>query len=131
VLVSTLDVLNVRTSDILNKLTSGRYSKVRFEKSTMRFEVFSDDKAEWIYPEKGLSAGTVDQIYLAARLALADLVSEEHNSMMILDDPFANYDERRLENAMKVIKELSENHQILLLTSQNHYDKWADCTISL
>ncbi len=131
VLVSTLEVLNVRTSDILNKLTSGRYSRVRFDKSTMKFEVFSDQKGEWLYPEKGLSSGTVDQIYLAARLALAELVSEERNSVMILDDPFANYDEKRLENAMRVIKELSENHQILLLTSQDHYDKWADCTISL
>jgi DNA repair exonuclease SbcCD ATPase subunit len=131
VLVSTLEVLNVRTSDILNKLTSGRYSKVRFDKSTMKFEVFSDDRSEWVDPYKGLSAGTVDQIYLAARLALAELVSEEKNSMIILDDPFANYDEKRLENAMKVIKELSESHQVLLLTSQNHYDKWADCTIAL
>jgi uncharacterized protein YhaN len=131
VLVSTLEVLNVRTSDILNRLTGGRYSKVRFDKSSMRFEVFSDEKDSWIDPDAGLSVGTVEQIYLAARLALADIISEDRNSMMILDDPFVNYDEKRLENAMKVIKDLSRNRQIFLLTSQNHYDSWADCTISL
>jgi DNA repair exonuclease SbcCD ATPase subunit len=131
VLVSKLEVLNKRTSRILEDLTSGRYSKVRFDKSNLRFEVWSDDRGDWLDPEKWLSAGTMDQIYLAARLALADLVSEEKNSILILDDPFANYDEKRLENAMKVIRELSENHQILLLTSQDHYDKWADSTINL
>jgi DNA repair exonuclease SbcCD ATPase subunit len=131
VLVSTLEVLNSRTSDILHKLTSGKYSKVRFDKSTMKFQIFSDERKQWLDPESGLSSGTVDQIYLAARLALAELIAEEKSSVMILDDPFAGYDQRRMENAMKVIKELSENHQILLLTSQDHYDKWADSTVAL
>ena len=131
VLVSTLEVLNIRTSDILNRLTSGHYSKVRFDKSTMRFEVFCDSRKKWVDPEDGLSAGTSEQVFLAARLALAEVISEDKNAMMILDDPFANYDERRLESAMKVIKEISQNRQVLLMTSQSHYDKWADCTISL
>jgi DNA repair exonuclease SbcCD ATPase subunit len=131
VLVSTLEALNSRTSDLLHRLTSGRYSRVEFDKSTMKFKVYCDQKGEWIEPESGLSDGTIDQIYLAARLALADLVSEQKNPLMILDDPFVSYDEKRLENAMKVLKELSENRQILLLTSQNHYDKWADSTITL
>jgi DNA repair exonuclease SbcCD ATPase subunit len=131
VLVSTLDVLNVRTSEILYKLTSGRYSKVRFDKSTMKFEVYSEDRTSWVDPEAGLSSGTLDQVYLAARLALADIVSEHKNPPVILDDPFANYDEKRLDNAMKVLKELSSNHQILLLTSHSQYDRWADSTITL
>jgi DNA repair exonuclease SbcCD ATPase subunit len=131
VLVSTLEVLNGRTSDILNKLTSGRYSKVRFDKSTMKFQVFSDARRIWLDPESGLSVGTTEQIYLAARLALAELIAEDKSSVMILDDPFAGYDQKRMENAMKVLKEISENHQILLLTSQDHYDKWADSTVAL
>jgi len=53
VLVSTLEVLNVRTSDLLNKLTSGRYSRVRFDKTTFKFEVFSDELHDWIDPIPG------------------------------------------------------------------------------
>lgn len=131
VLVSTLEVLNARTSNILFQLTSGKYSQVRFAKSSFKFEVFSQEKNGWVNPDTALSSGTVEQIYLAARLALAGLVSGEKNSVMIFDDPFANYDEKRLENAMKVLKQLAESHQILLLTSQSHYDKWADATIAL
>ncbi len=131
VLVSTLEVLNSRTSDILNKLTSGRYSKVRFDKSTMKFQVFSDAVGYGLIPNRVFRSGTTEQIYLAARLALAELIAEDKSSVMILDDPFAGYDQKRMENAMKVLKEISENHQILLLTSQDHYDKWADSTVAL
>jgi uncharacterized protein YhaN len=131
VLISTLEVLNNKTSEILDKLTSGRYRNVQFDKSNLKFEVYLESKKEWVDPELVLSTGTVDQIYLAARLALAEIISGDRKSMMILDDPFANYDEDRLENAMKIIKELSADHQILLLTSQNHYDKWADSLITL
>jgi DNA repair exonuclease SbcCD ATPase subunit len=131
VLVSTLEVLNSRTSDILNKLTSGHYSRVRFDKSTMKFQVYSDSKRQWLDPESGLSSGTADQVYLAARLALAELIAEDKNSVMILDDPFSGYDQARMESTMKVLKEFSGNHQILLLTSQDHYDKWADSMVAL
>ena len=131
VLISKLEILNTRTSEILDNLTAGRYSKVRFDKSNLKFEVWSGEKNGWVEPEKWLSAGTIDQIYLAARLALADLISGEKNSILILDDPFANYDEKRLGNAMKVLKDLSEDHQIFLLSSQDHYDRWADSTINL
>lgn len=131
VLVSKLEILNNRASEILDGLTGGRYPKVRFDKSNLKFEVWSMDKSDWIDPERWLSTGTMDQIYLAARLALSDLVSGEKNSILILDDPFASYDEARLGNAMKVLKDLSDNHQILLMTSHDYYDKWADSVITL
>ncbi len=130
-LKSKLEVLNSTTSDILDTLTSGRYSKVRFDRSNLKFEVWADEKNDWIDPETVLSSGTIDQIYLSARLALADLVSEHKNSLFILDDPFSGYDDQRLENVMRFLKGLSDDHQILLLTSRDHYDKWADSTINL
>jgi len=130
-LKSKLEVLNGTTSDILNTLTSGRYSKVRFDRSNLKFEVWAEEKDGWVDPETVLSSSTIDQIYLAARLALADLVSEHKNSLFILDDPFSGYDNQRLENVMKFLKGLSGDHQILLLTSNDHYDRWADTTIKL
>jgi uncharacterized protein YhaN len=97
----------------------------------LKFEVWAEEKKDWIDPETVLSSSTIDQIYLAARLALADLVSEHKNSLFILDDPFSGYDNQRLENVMRFLKGLSGDHQILLLTSHDHYDKWADSTINL
>ncbi|UCC80386.1 MAG: AAA family ATPase [Candidatus Zixiibacteriota bacterium] len=130
-LKSKLEVLNGTTSDILNTLTSGKYSKVRFDRSNLKFEVWAEEKNDWVDPETVLSSGTIDQIYLSARLALADLVSEHKNTLFVLDDPFSGYDNQRLENVMGFLKGMSSDHQILLLTSRDHYDRWADSTISL
>jgi len=130
-LKSKLEVLNGTTSQILDALTSGRYPKVRFDRSNLKFEVWAEDKSDWVDPETVLSSSTIDQIYLSARLALADLVSEHKNSLFILDDPFSGYDNQRLDNVMRFLKGLSGDHQILLLTSHDHYDKWADSTVTL
>lgn len=130
-LKSKLEVLNGTTSDILNQLTSGRYTKVRFDKSNLKFEVWANEKQGWVDPETVLSSSTIDQIYLSARLALADIVSEHKNSIFIFDDPFSGYDDQRLDNVMKFLKNLSGKHQVLLMTSHDHYDRWADATVTL
>ncbi len=130
-LKSKLEVLNSTTSNILDTLTAGKYSKVRFDRSNLKFGVWAEEKNDWVDPETVLSSGTIDQIYLAARLALADLVSEHKNTLFVLDDPFSGYDTQRLENVMGFLKGMSGDHQILLLTSRDHYDRWADSTISL
>jgi len=68
-------------------------------------------------PEKSLSKGTVDQIYLALRLAFVQCISEKGESIpMLLDDPFANYDDGRLASAMTLITEMVGNSQVLLFT---------------
>ena len=68
-------------------------------------------------PEKSLSKGTVDQIYLALRLAFVQCLSENSEGIpMLLDDPFANYDDERLESTMALIADLVGQNQILLFT---------------
>ena len=68
-------------------------------------------------PERSLSKGTVDQVYLALRLALVQNLSQAGETVpMLLDDPFANYDDRRLASAFRLLTQLSEGSQILLFT---------------
>jgi uncharacterized protein YhaN len=68
-------------------------------------------------PERRLSKGTVDQIYFALRLALVQALSTGNERIpLLLDDPFANYDDARLENALRLLLEVGEEHQVLLFT---------------
>jgi uncharacterized protein YhaN len=68
-------------------------------------------------PEQRLSQGTVDQIYLALRLAMVESMSENNEKVpMLLDDPFANYDDQRLTRAMHLLSRVAETNQILLFT---------------
>ena len=49
-----------------------------------------------------LSKGTVEQIYMALRLAAADIIFENDTKPILLDDTFAMYDNKRMGNTMKL-----------------------------
>ena len=62
------------------------------------------------------SAGQADLVMLCMRFALVDALFEEENPCVILDDPFVNLDDRHTKQALELLKELSQNRQILYLT---------------
>ena len=62
---------------------------------------------------KYFSTGYKDLIYICMRLSLIDSLFEEEKPFIILDDPFANLDEQKLENAIDLIKTKSEEYQII------------------
>ncbi len=60
-----------------------------------------------------LSAGYKDLIYICMRLALIDSLFEGEKPFIILDDPFINLDEEKIKNAMNLLRQLSNNYQII------------------
>ncbi len=67
--------------------------------------------------DKGyFSCGYCDMIDIAMRMALTDALYETEKPMLILDDPFVNLDDRRLKNAMELLKKLANERQIVYLT---------------
>ena len=67
------------------------------------------------HPES-LSQGWRDAVQFCVRLSLADaLYAEGEKPPIILDDPFVNLDERRLEAAKRLLVSLSGKYQILYL----------------
>jgi uncharacterized protein YhaN len=78
-------------------------------------------------PERRLSKGTVDQIYLALRLALVRSLSEDGESIpLLLDDPFANYDDVRLRRALGLLQRIGETNQVLLFTCRDDVARCAE-----
>jgi len=114
-------------------ITSGRYNKVRWNKENARFEVFSTGKEDWIAPGSQLSAGTMDQLYLATRLALVGAICGDAKPPLIFDDPFVSFDETRKHNAMDLCKELSGTfgYQIVFLTCDPSYVASADAVVEM
>ncbi|HQE81671.1 MAG TPA: AAA family ATPase [Candidatus Hydrogenedentes bacterium] len=104
-------------SRYLHHITDGAYSQLVLNKNLQVTVRIPQTEKLNTSPEKHLSKGTVDQIYLALRLALVTNLCEEGESVpMLLDDPFANYDDVRLERALTLLKELNAVPQILLFT---------------
>lgn len=62
------------------------------------------------------SAGQTDVVMLCMRFALVDALFGEEETFVILDDPFVNLDDRRTAEALKLLKELGRERQILYLT---------------
>ncbi len=61
-----------------------------------------------------LSKGMKDLIQVCMRMALIEAVYQEvAKPILILDDPFVNLDDVRLNNAVKLFKRISENYQMI------------------
>lgn len=126
--------LEKETQNYLSIFTGGRYNQVRMEnnsdKQKLEFEIFSDEKKDWVSPDK-LSKGTIDESYLACRLALVKLIYGDKRPPLILDDPLVNFDDIRLARTMSFLKELSKEYQIIIFTLRDIYDSIADKIIPL
>ncbi len=106
-----------QAAQYLSEITGGAYAELFLNRDlgiTVRIPQTDhlDD-----HPERRLSKGTVDQIYLSLRLALVQALSDSGESIpMLLDDPFSNYDDARLERAMGLLARIGQTAQVLLFT---------------
>lgn len=62
------------------------------------------------------SAGQTDTVMLCMRLALVDALFAGEKPFVILDDPFVNLDDERTREALELLKNLSQDRQIIYLT---------------
>lgn len=106
------DELNSEVSRYVSLLTNGAYDSVRLsEKGTIRILTEGRD----ITPQS-LSSGTLEQIYLALRLAVGAIVTKEEAMPIFLDDAFSMYDDERLAETLRVLAGLER--QILIFSCQ-------------
>ena len=68
------------------------------------------------------SAGAREQLYVIARLAVAELLSRREPQIVVLDDALVFTDSYRHHRMLEIVKQLSEKMQILILTS--HEDRF-------
>lgn len=119
--------LGERAASIFTNLTGGRYNKVVLDRSMTP----SAQEAGQLLPHEAdlLSQGTADQLYLAVRLAICEMVLPAENAVpILLDDALVNFDDERMASALDYLLELSSQRQILLFTCQRRegdYLNWA------
>ena len=110
--------LSQTAAGYFQQLTQGRFSQVALDRSfnvTVRETGALADR-----PLALLSQGTADQLYLALRLAVADLVLPSPQACpLILDDALLSFDDNRLAVVLHLLTELAEDRQILLFTCQH------------
>jgi uncharacterized protein YhaN len=107
------------------RITDGRYRRVRVDDANLGIDVFSPERNDWVSVTE-LSQGTLDTIYLAARLGLVRLVTGDRRPPLVLDDPFVTLDDARASRALELLKKISSDFQVIYLTTSERYDPAAD-----
>jgi DNA repair exonuclease SbcCD ATPase subunit len=114
----------------LEGATAGRYRHVRVDDKTLDIEVRAPEKRDWV-EVTALSQGTMDLVYLTARLGLVRLVTGDRRPPLIFDDPFVTLDDARAARALTLLKGITADFQVIYLTCSERYDGVADAIVEL
>ncbi|HVL53400.1 MAG TPA: AAA family ATPase, partial [Vitreimonas sp.] len=96
----------------VDRVTGGRYRRVRVDDRTLDIDVWAPEREDWV-PLSSLSQGTVDLIYLAARIGLVRLVTGDRRPPLVFDDPFVTLDDTRARRAFELLRDLTGDFQVI------------------
>ena len=109
----------------LERVTAGRYRRVQVDDQDLSLKVFAPERGDWV-DVSSLSQGTLDTVYLAARIGLVRLVTGDRRPPLVLDDPFVTLDDDRAKRALELLRDVSADFQVIYLTTSERYDDAAD-----
>lgn len=112
--------LNKQASYYMSKITNGKYDNITIDE---RLNITINNKKSLI-PSSRLSKGTIEQMYMALRLAAADIIFEKDKKPILLDDAFVMYDNKRMGNTLKFMAESME--QVVLFSCHTREKVMAD-----
>ena len=101
----------------VSKTTNGKYKEIKYNDKKGLLAL--NEYGELITIDK-LSGGTIDQIYLGFRMAIAD---KYNNLPLIFDETFVYFDDTRLSIILKTISEISNDKQIIILSCSNREEQ--------
>ena len=107
--------ISKRAQELFSRLTAGRYQRITLSDDlSISASAENEDtlrSAQW------RSDGTVDQLYLSLRLAVAGEVTPD--APLVLDDALLRFDDHRVKSALEVLQEEAQTKQVILFSCQN------------
>lgn len=100
------------TITFFSRLTEGAYTNIAFQKNGMKVQ---RKDGTTFFPNE-LSQGTVEQLYIALRLAFVKNTADIVSMPILIDDGFVNFDEDRKNIMFTLLEELGEDVQVLFFT---------------
>ena len=98
-------------------VTADRYVDLRVDPATLALRARVPETGAFVGVEQ-LSAGTREQAFLVVRLAMARMFAEGlETAPLLLDDPFAYWDDARIARGVPVIEAAAVDAQIVLFTT--------------
>ena len=107
--------ISQQAQEFFHKLTNGRYERLNLQQDLSVNAAATDEVA--MRAAQWRSEGTVDQLYLALRLAVARELTP--TAPLILDDALVRFDDTRHAAAMDILRQEAESKQVILFTCQS------------
>ena len=107
----TSDLMNTEVSAIMDAITDGKYNRLWVDEN-LHVQLMSNGKK---ISMDQVSRGTLEQIYFAIRMAATKILHEEE-CPVILDDAFGYYDDRRLAQTLRWLKD--SKRQVIIFSCQ-------------
>lgn len=114
--------LSREAEEIFTRLTGGKYGQIALDRDLSAAVRGREDAVSRSH--RLLSRGTREQLYLALRLALCDLMPADEPCPIILDDALIYFDDERMVCALDYLKELARHRQIILFTCQSREKRY-------
>ena len=103
-----------RAQELLSTMTGGRYQSLTMgEDFSLRAAAEQEDVQ---YDAIWRSDGTIDQLYLALRLAVAEELTPQ--APLILDDALVRFDDERMAAALDILRSMAQSKQVICFTCQ-------------
>ncbi len=111
-----------RAGEIFETLTLGSFSQLETQMGSKGPTLVAYRASGEAVELDGLSEGTVDQLYLALRIAAIEKhVADTDSSLpLVVDDLFTNFDDERASAGLRVLHDLSRKCQVLFFTHHRH-----------
>ncbi len=119
------DRLQQEIGEYFAHFTLGRYRDISLD-DTFGITIYHRDG--YTLTPNQLSQGARDQLYLACRLAVNEILTGEgkYELPLIFDDSFIHFDNERLKEVKNVLEVISQRHQIILLSHDKlRLEDWA------
>ena len=107
--------ISQRAQSLFGKLTGQRYNRLSLLQD-LSVEAGAEGE-NTLRSTLWRSDGTVDQLYLALRLAVAEELTPD--APIILDDALVRFDDRRMRAALEILREAADQKQVILFTCQS------------
>ena len=107
--------LSRQAAKYMKEMTGGKYEEVLLNRDFTAKAKSADDVVA--HESEYLSTGTADLLYLAVRLAICEMALPKGESCpLIIDDALVNLDDERNNQAIRLLKEIAKERQVILFT---------------
>lgn len=104
-----------RARELMEEMTQGRYDRLTLREDLSLLSGAAQE--ETLHEVLWRSDGTMDQLYVALRLAVAEELIPD--APLVLDDAFVRFDDKRLQAALDILQQQARNKQVILFTCQS------------